>query len=247
MPAWHDDDRFWESFAPAMFPPERFAAAAEEIASALELTRTPPGAPVLDLACGPGRHTLELARRGFRVTGVDRTRALLDRARAAAAAEALPVELVEADARTFVRPESFDLAVSLFTSFGYFRDPADDRRVAENVARSLRPGGVFLLDVVGKEVLARIFRARDWHELPDGAIWLEDRHVDGGWSWMRNRWLLLRDGRREEFLVEHRLYSAAELVRLLLDSGFASAEPFGSLKGGAYDERAERLVVVARR
>jgi SAM-dependent methyltransferase len=247
MPEWHEDDRFWESFAPAMFTPERLAAAPGEVTSVLALVRTPPGAAILDLACGPGRHALELARRGFRVTGVDRTRVHVARARAAAAAEGLPVELLEGDMRAFVRPESFDLAVSLFTSFGYFRDPSDDRRVIENVARSLRPGGAFVIDVVGKEVLARIFQPRDWHELADGALWLEERDVDSGWSWMRNRWILIRDGRREEFVIELRLYSAAELGALLRDAGFASAEPFGSIRGTPYDEKAERLVIVARR
>lgn len=247
MAAWHDDDRFWEAFAPAMFTPESFAAAPGEVSSVLALARTPAGAEVLDLACGPGRHALELARRGFRVTGIDRTRALLDRARAAAVAEALPIEILEGDMRGFSRPESFDLAVSLFTSFGYFRDPADDLRVAENVAHSLRPGGAFVLDVVGKEVLARIFRPRDWHELPGGALWLEDRRVESGWSWMRNRWILLRNGRREEFQVEHRLYSAVELGALLREAGFSSTEPFGNLGGAPYDEKAERLVMLARR
>lgn len=247
MPAWHEDDRFWETFAPAMFTPERFAAAPGEVTSVLALARTPPGAAVLDVACGPGRHALELARRGFRVTGVDRTRLHVSRARAGAAAEGLRLELVEGDARAFVRPDSFDLALSLFTSFGYFRDPADDRRLAENVADSLRPGGTFVIDVVGKEVLGRIFQPRDWHELPDGALWLEERRVDGGWSQLRNRWILLRDGRREEFVIELRLYSAAELAALLREAGFASAEPFGSLRGTPYDEKAERLVIVARR
>lgn len=247
MPAWHDDDEFWELFAPAMFPPERFAAAPAEVAALLALARTPPGAAVLDLACGPGRHALELARRGFRVTGVDRTRTPLERARAAAAAEALSLELVEGDMRSFERAGAFDLVVSLFTSFGYFRDPEDDRRVAAHVARSLRPGGTFVIDVVGKEVLARIFQPRAWQELPGGALWLEERHVEQGWSWMRNRWILLRDGMRKEFVVEHRLFSARELVTLLLDSGFASAEPFGSLEGAPYDDRAQRLVIVARR
>jgi SAM-dependent methyltransferase len=245
--SWHDDDAFWEAFAPAMFPPERLEAARGEVALVLALAGTAAGAAVLDLACGPGRHALELARRGFRVTGVDRTRAHLERARAAAAAEGLRLELVEADMRSFERAGVFDLAVSLFTSFGYFRDPADDRRVAAHVARSLRPGGTFVVDVVGKEVLARIFQPRAWQELPGGALWLEDRHVDEGWSWLRNRWILLHDGMRKEFVVEHRLYSAAELVGLLLASGFASAEPFGSLEGAPYDEHALRLVVVARR
>ncbi len=246
MPAWHEDDRFWETFAPAMFTADRFAAAASEVDAVVALGRPPAGGRVLDLGCGPGRHAIELARRGFTVTGVDRTRSLLGHARASAAAAGVEVELVQGDIRELVRPGAFDLAVSLFTSFGYFADPEDDRRVLANVALSLRPGAALVIDVMGKEVAARVFQRRDWQELEDGSFWLQERHVDRGWSWMRNRWLMLRGGVREEFWVEHRIYSAAELAALLLGAGFASAEPFGSLSGTPYDERAERLVVVAR-
>jgi SAM-dependent methyltransferase len=247
MSTSHDDDEFWRACGPVMFTPERWAGAPEQVDRVLELAGVEPGAAVLDLACGPGRHSLELARRGFRVTGVDRTPPHLAAARAAAGEEGLEVEWVEADMLSFSRPESFDLGLSLYTSFGYFEDPEDDRRTAANLVESLRPGGALVMEMMGKEVLARIFVARDWQELPDGGILLYERKVSRGWSWIEHRWILLKDGERREFAPSLRIYSAAELTALLRDCGCSAVEVYGGFDGRPYDHEAVRLVAVARR
>lgn len=245
MPIWYEDDEFWETSVGWMLR-ARVDAAASEIEKALALTGVSPPGAALDLGCGIGRHSLELARRGFKVTGVDRTRPFLEEARRSAEAEGLDVELIEEDMRRFRRSEAFDLAVNLLTSFGYFEDPDDDRRVALNLFESLRPGGVALLDMMGKENLARIFNAREWTE-KDGEIWLYERKLDRSWSWLENRWIVIKDGERKEFTLSHRLYSASELIRLLSECGFASVDAYGDLGGAPYDHQASRLVVVARK
>ena len=99
---WFDDDGFWRDLYPFIFREERFAAADGQVAQALELTK-PKGRAVLDLCCGPGRCSIPLARRGFAVTGVDRTRLLLDRARARARRARVKIEWVSCDMRDFVR------------------------------------------------------------------------------------------------------------------------------------------------
>ncbi len=243
---WYDQDVFWETVGPLLFSRRRLEQTPGEVDQIVALLGVGPGARVLDLCCGGGRHSLELARRGFLVTGVDRTRAYLDRAVERARAEGLTVEFVEADMREFCRPESFDGAINFFTSFGYFEDPADDRRVVDNVFRSLKPGGVFLLEMMGKEVLARIFRERDWYE-QEGMIVLEERKVTRNWGWMENRWILLKDGQRTDLTVSHRPYSAVELTSLLAGSGFEVTAVHGDVAGSPYDHQARRLVVLARR
>ncbi len=246
MPEWHEDDAFWETFSPGMFGDEVMLRAAPDVDGLTALAEPAEGASVLDLCCGPGRHSLELARRGFRVTGVDRTAAYLDRARSAALAEGLSIELVLADARDFARPLAFDLAINLFTSFGYFEDPEDDRKMAQAVFSSLRPGGKFVMELMGKEVLARIFQANGWEER-DGVLLLQERWVRDDWGWMENRWLLVRDGQVHEQRLGHRLYSASELKALLRSVGFSEARAFGSLAGDPYDHQARRLVILATR
>jgi len=97
-----------------MFPERRFTMAAEQVEKALALAK-PAGKAALDLCCGPGRCSIALARTGFRVTGVDRTKFLLDKARARAKATKVKIEWVHMDMRDFIRAEAFDLVLSMFT------------------------------------------------------------------------------------------------------------------------------------
>jgi len=241
-----DRDAFWQTFEPFLFVPGRIAATPEQVSQVVTLLRLRPGQRVLDLCCGPGRFSLELARRGFRVTGVDRTRSYLRRARKAAAREHLDIEFVQADMRRFVQAGAFDACISVFTSFGYFRSQPDDLRVCRNVFRSLRPGGAFLIEILGKEGLARRFQARDWFESGDALLLQERRPVDG-WSGLEQRWILIRRGRVRTFRLWLRLYSAVELCRLLSQAGFRSVKAFGGFDGTPYDDAARRLVVVGRK
>ncbi len=246
MNAWHEQDAFWEKWAPIMFHERRWEKTAEEVANIISLLNIGEAASVLDLCCGPGRHSLELARQGFSVTAVDRTKMYLERARKQAETEGLGIEFIQEDMRRFCRPGSFDAAINLFTSFGYFEDMNEDRQVAANVYHSLKEKGVFLIDIMGKEVLARIFRERDWYEL-DNTMILEERKVCANWTWMENRWLMVRDGKMDECKVSHRLYSAAELAALLSDCGFKVIDVCGDLTGAPYDHTAKRLVLVAHK
>lgn len=246
MKAWYEEDAFWTKWAPFMFHERRWEQAQEEVANIISLLRINPEASILDLCCGPGRHSLQLARQGFSVTGVDRTKAYLEEARKQAETEKLKIEFIQDDMRRFCRPDAFDAAINLFTSFGYFEDISDDRRVLTSVYRSLKENGVFLIDTMGKEVLARIFRERDWYER-DNTIILEERKVCANWSWMENRWLMIKDGRMEESRISHRLYSASELTTLLTDCGFDATDVYGDLTGAPYDHTAKRLVLVAHK
>jgi len=246
MTNWHDDDEFWTLMAPFMFDEARWAGTVTEIDLITELTQMAPGTAVLDLGCGPGRHSLELARRGFQVTGVDRTRPYLQEARERASKEALDIEFVESDMRSFRRPESFDVALSLFTSFGYFKEAEENMQALRNVNDSLRDGGVLLIETMGKEPLARIYQHRDWDEL-DGVFWLAERNVTENWSWMDGRWILVSGDMVQEFKFGHWIYSAFELQQMLRQTGFSRVDVYGDLEGRPYDHTASRLVALARK
>ncbi len=245
--SWHEQEEFWRRFGPVMFSPRRRQAAAGEVDDLLTLIALEPGAAVLDLACGPGRHSLELARRGFRVTGVDRTAAYLEQAREAAHRDGLQVEFVLDDMRDFVLPGAFDAVVNLYTSFGYFEEADDDRRVVSNVYRSLRARGSFVIETHGSEDLVRSFHERDVSELADGSFFLEERTLAPDGRSLRTRWTLLRGDERHAASFTVRYYAASELVALLLSCGFSGAQTYGGLDGGPYDDSARGLVAVARK
>ena len=245
MQVWHQDDDFWKTMAPYLFSSRQWESASEEIEGVMRLAEALPGSDVLDLCCGPGRHSLELARRGFRVTAVDRNAEYLDRARAQAEKEGLEIEFVQQDMRRFQRPAAFHLALNLYTSFGYFQDPQEDRRVGQSLCASLKPGGKLVMEMMGREVLTRIFRVRDWQPTEDGGFFLEERKPSPDWTWMDNRWILVKGEKIKEFRVSLRLYGASDLVLLLRQCGFGDVKLFGSLQGTPYDHTAKRMVVLA--
>ncbi len=246
MKTWHDDDDFWETMAAFMFDEERLSSTPVEIDQVLALLDLGPDSAVLDLCCGPGRHSLELARRGLHVTGVDRTTAYLKKARKQARSEGLDVKFVQEDMRCFCKPDTFDSAMMMFTSFGYFEEPDENMAVLVNTYRSLKEQGTLIIDVMGKEVLARIFGERDWHE-QDGVIFLQEHKISKNWSWMENRWIMLDGQKRREFEVSHWIYSAAELTTILAGCGFSSVDVYGDFDGAPYDHKARRLITVAHK
>jgi SAM-dependent methyltransferase len=243
---WYESDVLWERTYPFMFPPSVFSAAPEQVAQVQELAKVP-GGRLLDLCCGPGRHAIPFAKAGFSVTAVDRTNFLLERARSYARSEDVEVEWVLEDMRRFLRLDSFDLALSLYTSFGYFDEDGDNLSVLHNVYRSLKSGGAFVLDMMGKEVLARIFEATGSSELDDGRLLVQRRKATDDWSRMDLEWIVIDEDGPTSFRLHHWIYSGRELREMLLRSGFGSVELFGDLEGAPYGVDASRLVAVARK
>ncbi|MFG0252966.1 MAG: SAM-dependent methyltransferase [Phycisphaerales bacterium JB038] len=247
MTDWFKDELFWRDNARFMFHQARLDGTGEEVEQLLKLCGLAPGAHVLDLPCGPGRHCLELTRRGLQVTGVDLTPQFLEEARNAAAREGLAIAFERADMREYRAPRPFDAVINMFTSFGYFLDRQDDRRVAENFFASLRPGGVLLLEMMGKEVLARVLAPRHFEREEDGTIFLQETEVLDDWSWVRSTWTIITKKKRVQHRLEHRVYSAVELRTLLESVGFTKVTCFGDLAGAPYNHEAQRLVVRATR
>jgi SAM-dependent methyltransferase len=247
MGDWFLDEEMWREMYDVFFGPEKWEAAPRETDSILALSGVTTG-PVLDLCCGPGRHALALADRGYRVTGVDASAYLLERAAANAEERGLNVEWVRSDMREFVRPGAFGLALNLFSSFGYFEDADADLRVLKNVHTSLRPGGVLVIDTMSKEILARIFLpSGKVEQRPDGTLVAVQATVRNEWTAVTAWHTVIRDGRATTFELRHSIYSAAELKALLREAGFAEVRCYGNVAGAEYGAGASRLVVVARR
>jgi len=244
--SWYEQDGFWKLIAPLLFNSERMLLAAQEVEQIVSLLKLQPGMSICDLCCGPGRHSLELGRLGFCVTGVDRTGLYIEEAKKKADERELNIRFVQDDMRSFREPNAFDAVINIFTSFGYFEEATDDKLVLQNIYKSLKEDGRFLIDIIGKEVLARIFQEKRWYE-EGGVIVLEEAKLNEDWSSIENRWIIISDDRREEFRFTLRLYSAAQLSELLKSCGFGEVEIYGDLSGSPYDQTAKRLIVVARK
>ncbi len=241
---WFEDDRIWNEMCSFGFSDASFRDAADSTDKLIAVLGTPAGGALLDLCCGPGRYSLPIARRGYRVTAVDRTRAYLDRLRARAADAAVDIDIVEESMLTFRRENAFDSAINMLTSFGYFENIDDDRRVLENVYASLKPGGRFIMELKGRESIAATFQARDWSE-SGGRFLLQERTIEPGFERIHNRWIFIDEKQRREFNFYLRLYTASGLADMLKSIGFSETEAFADLDRTPYDQKARLLWIIA--
>lgn len=251
---WFENETFWAQYSPVLFDAQRWAEAptvAEGVLRIIGASQEPGHeryAPsILDAGCGPGRISVELASRGAKVTGVDLIRPFLNAALESAQDEGVTLDLEQADLRTFTRPAAFDAAVSLYTSFGYCDTIEEDMQILKNIAVSLKPSAWFILEMTGREIAVRDFTEGEWFER-GGFTVLTEFSVVGAWEGLRSRWMLIdENGRKIDHVFVQRLYSAVELKRLMLASGFASVEIYGDFDFSPYNEKARTMVLVARK
>ena len=245
-PDWFEEffDAEYLRFAIDRFDDEATAEEVDCLVSALGLRD---GSRVLDLACGHGRHSVELARRGCRVTGVDLSEPSLELAAARAAEAGVEVRFEHGDMRRIGFEGEFDAVVNMFTAFGYFAEESDNRLVLERVAAALVPGGGFLMEVANPVAVFSRFEARGWHTLSDGTVMLEERRYDAARGRFETCWTFVRGGERRERRFSHRAYTAPELTALTAAAGLRVAALWGGLDQSELEMASRRIVVLARR
>jgi len=245
------DPNWWETFFTglivdfwrAAMPPEATRAEADFFERCLEVR---PGARLLDVPCGDGRLALDLARRGYRVTGVDISEDFLVAARESAASRGLGVEWRRSDMRDLPWREEFDGVLCGGSSFGFLGD-AGDLDFLEAACRALKPGARFVIDAVkAAEVILPQFRERHEMEVGDIRFTAQNRY-DHETGWIENRYTVSRGDRSEVRLVRHRIYTYREIVWMLERAGFCRIDSLGSLSGEEFRLGSSRLIVLAGR
>ena len=239
---------WWESF----FGPDylkqyehalpRTAQEVEGIERILHLRKA---SRILDLACGAGRHALELARRGYAVTGYDLSEDLLRRARSDAKRAKLKISFVRGDMRELDFRGRFDAVINMFSSFGYFESIHEDRKVLEGVARALKPRGKFLMERFNRESLAYELPLQGWRVGEDGSVILQEDAFDV----LRGRYDTLqividRTGTREH-RASVRAYTLPELKEMFDAAGLPIHRVLGGLDLSEYRARSRRHVLFA--
>jgi SAM-dependent methyltransferase len=241
---WYYNDELWNDLSPKFNTSYHWDVAPEEIRMIVDLLKPKPKATVLDLGCGQGRHSLELAKRDLVVTGLDRNQFFLDFVLKKSKESNVEVKLVKADMKTFVQHQAFDLILSLNSSFGYFEDQSEHLQVLKNIHDSLRPSGTCLFELFGKEVVPKMFVEREWTEI-EGTYFLDDRRVDKNWSRIINHCRIIKDGAVKDGTFSLTIFSGVEFSAMLRDTGFSKVSLYGDLSGSPYDQHAKKLVAVA--
>ncbi len=227
-----------------LYPHRDRAEARRAVALLREAVALGPGARVLDVGCGPGRHLGELGRIGCRATGLDLSRRMIEAARAAAPGACL----VHADMRSLpFRSGGFDVVTSYFTSFGYFDDENDDMSVLSEVRRVLKTGGWYLLDFLNAEEVVANLRAEDRRTVSGLEVVQRRRLVDGGRVIEKS--IRIDAGGSvpaREFLERVRLYRPADLEAMLLRTGLNPGPVFGGYDRSPHTSTSPRYIVLSQ-
>jgi SAM-dependent methyltransferase len=198
---------------------------------------------ILDLPCGQGRHAIELARRGYDVTGVDLSPFMLKVAEERARTEGVSVRWLSGDMRQPIQGEKFDVVLNLFTSLGYFAEEADDRKVVGAAAVMLGPGGRFVLEVInGERVIAR-FQEREWFTVGQAAV-VERRSLDASARRMVVERTVNTPNDTEVSVHAIRLYGGQDVDAMLRSSGFNRVDLYGDWSGDPLTPESLRVLAV---
>ena len=214
-----DEDLFGDDYLFFYADDASDAAVGRDVDAIHNLLHLLPGSAILEVGCGEGRLVRELARRGFRATGIDRSNKMIEAALAKNAEGAPPVTYITGDVRDMHVAAPFDGAFSWYTSFGY-EDDAGNLDVLRAIRARLKTGGCLAIDITNKDFLVRNLRETIVYERGDNFL-IERLTYDTRTSRMNNDRVYVRSGvRRATFSL--RLYGFAELSELLLRAGFGS-------------------------
>ncbi len=205
-------------------------------------------ARILDVPCGYGRHSIELARRGYQVTGVDISEVQIARARKKAAGAGARAQFVIGDARALPVAGLFDAAINMFLSFGYFATDEENEAMLRGIARVLCRGGRLLIDFWNREHEIRLFQPTIIEERDDDIREVEEWSFDplaGRLNWTNT--VVFPDGRRESWDHSIRAFTVAEVRKMLEAAGMTVVAIYGGLGGEPYTMDSESAIFVAER
>ena len=192
-----------------------------------DVLQLPQAAQILDLFCGAGRHSLELARRGYRVTGIEYNEDYLKLANSRAVEMKITPNFIQGDVRQVEYGGGYDAVIIMFHSFGYFSD-REDALVLTKINDALKVGGRFLLEILNRDWIVKNFAESQEKEI--GGIRIKEKR-DFDVLTSRNNFAIERYENSKVVTREGswRLYSAHEVKNILENIGLKLVAAYGSL------------------
>jgi len=221
-----------------------------ELAGVVELLGLEPGGRVLDCPCGYGRHSIGLARRGFRVVGSDINSEMLEQA-VKNSQGVSGISFAKENMRFIDYSNEFDAVINLFFSFGFFESEEDNDQTLRNFFNALKPGGKFMMhtDINVPRITSGDYKLYERRKLVNGkhleiveSFYPEDKRLKGQWI------LIETDGARRELpQYSHRIYTAEEFAESCRAAGFTNARAYGDWDGTPLTNASEDMIVVAQK
>ncbi len=201
---------------------------------------------VLDVGCGFGRHSVELAKRGFRVTGIDPAEAMITAAKIRAAETAVPIQFSQTPAETFVTDEPFAAAICLFTTLGQHSAAGENSGLVSRVYDALKSGGYFVVEAPQRETAVRQLKPTDTFGQGERYTAVTRQYHADEQTITETFTQVAPEGNRE-FLLRYRLYSCEELTDLMVNAGFTIVGIFGDYDGTPLAAASATMIVIGQR
>jgi len=199
---------------------------------------------LLDIGCGRGRHAIEFAERGYRVTGVDLSSRAIAQANNRAAEAGLDIRFLEGDMREPVGTEAFDGVVNLFTAFGYFEEWEEHQRAVDAMVQACVSGGFFVQDFLNPSFVRQGLVPTDVRQVGDTEItqrrWIEDARI-------RKEITFSRGGDSHSFFESVALLEQVDFERLYADAGLTLFDVRGDYLGAVHEETSPRMILFSRK
>ena len=227
----------------------RDEAEAKHIIDLIQRTlKNPPGHKVLDICCGSGRHAIEFAKRGYDVTGVDLSKPLLEKAKSIVRKipdVGVKIKFLVKDMRNFNFHKSFDIAINIFTSFGYFKDDSENFKLFENALSSLKKNGYLVFDYFNVHYLTKNIVSESYDKINNRVI-LQKRTIRG--EFLIKEIYITHLKKQYIFKEIIKLYSPELLKKIIKNTGFKIVNLFGDYYGNNFhNQQSERLIIIAKK
>lgn len=217
-----------------------------EVEFLLEVLKCPPGGHLLDLPCGFGRHTIELAERGYQMTGIDLSTEYVQSLRLRVEDEKLPVKVLLGDMLTTRLDSSFDGAYCCGNSFGYV-DYGGMNAFVGNVSAALKSGARFVINsgMIAESILPN-FPKTGHYELGDLTMDINNIHVMEE-GCMATELTYTKGEHSETHAFKHYIYTLTEVKRLLATHGLRTIDVYNSTDMGTYQLGDQQIYLVAEK
>ncbi len=236
----YDDMRMREMFE--KIPKGRTEAQVDFVEKVCNLEK---GAKILDLGCGWGRHSIELAKRGYEVTGLEINPSYIKEAKKRASSAGVKIDFVEKDMRKITFSEEFDAIILLWNSFGYFSDKENEKLI-KSIYKALKEEGHFVLEIINRDWIVRHFTPKNWQKLNDIYI-LEDRKFVLDESRVKGKITYIQENKKMERITNFRFYSYHEIRAILKSTGFRKTQGYGSLEETPIELDTHLMEIIGRK
>ena len=226
-----------------LLTPERTVKEMDFVLSQVNLS---PGARVLDMGCGPGRHSIELARRGYDVVGIDPSAAMIKAAQVRATEASVAPAFRQVSGESFVASDDFDLAICLFTTLGQISKEGENSELVERTYETLRPGGFLVVETRQRAPTVQHLQTEE--RFGKGERYTDvSRRFEAVNKTVTEVFEVVSPESTQRYVLCYRLYSRTELTGLLEQAGFTIVASFGDYDGNLLGPDSATMLLIGRK